>query len=115
MGLSTKQLLDKMGWLSMYQLAIYHSVLLIWKIKNKMEPKRTTQILQTSQYSKSRIDLTSRIWSKIASKYFNKLEPNVKKLKKKIGAFKRNLRNWIKLNVPLSEDSGDPDLGATYN
>ena len=89
MGLSTKQLLDKMGWLSMYQLAIYHSVLLIWKIKNKMEPKRTTQILQTSLYSKPRIDLTSRIWSKIASKYFNKLDPNVKKLKKKNWCFQK--------------------------
>ena len=81
-GLNTKQLLDKMGGLSIYQLAIYHSVLLIWKVKNKLEPKRTTELLQLSQHSKPRIELTSRIWSKIASNYFNKLEPNVKKLKK---------------------------------
>ena len=108
-GLSTKQLLDKMGWLSIYQLAIYHSVLLIWKVKSKQEPKRTTELLQYSHNSTPRIELTSRIWSKVASTYFNKLEPNVKNLKK-IGAFKRTLKNWIKLNVPLSEDTGDPNL-----
>ena len=79
-----------------------------------MEPRRTTEILQMSQNSKPRIELTSQIWSKIASHYYNKLEPDVRNLKK-IGAFKRNLRNWIKLNVPLSEDTGDPDHGANHN
>ena len=108
-GISTKQLLDKLGWLSIYQLAIYHSVLLYWKIKNKQEPKRTIELLQLSQYSKPRIELTSRIWSKSASTYFNKLDPNVQNLKK-IGAFKRALKNWIKQNVPLSEDTGDPNI-----
>ena len=109
-GLSTKQLLDKMGWLSIYQLAIYHSILLFWKVNNKLEPKRTVEILNRNQYSKPRIELTSRVWSKIAPNYFNKLDPNIKKLKK-IGAFKRTLKNWIKLNVPLSEDSEDPIPG----
>ena len=108
-GLSTKQLLDKMGWLSIYQLAIYHSVLLLWKVKRKQEPKRTTELLQLSHNSTPRIELTSRIWSKVASTYFNKLEPNVKNFKKS-GAFKRTLKNWIKQNVPLSEDTGDPNL-----
>ena len=108
-GLSTKQLLDKLGWLSIYQLAIYHSVLLFWKVKSKQQPKRTIELLQLSQISTPRIELTSRIWSKLASTYFNKLEPNVQNLEK-IGAFKRTLKNWIKQNVPLSEDTGDPNL-----
>ena len=110
MGMNTKQLLDKIGWLSIYQLAIYHSVLLFWKVKCKKQPKRTIELLNLSQLSAPRIELTSRIWSKIASTYFNKLESNVQNLKKKIGAFKRNLKNWIKQNVPLSEDTGDPNL-----
>ena len=107
-GMSTKQLLDKLGWLSIYQLAIYHSVLLYWKVKNKQEPKRTMELLQFSQFSNARIELTSRIWSKVASTNFYKLDPNVQNLKK-IGAFKRALKNWIKQNVPLSEDTGDPN------
>ena len=60
-GISTKQLLDKVNWLSIYQLAIYHSVLLLWKIKKYEEPSRTIEILQKSEKSKPRIDLTSRI------------------------------------------------------
>ena len=108
-GISTKQLLDKLDWLSIYQLAIYHSVLLYWKVNNKQEPSRTVEILQSSLNSNPRIELTGRIWSKVATTYFNKLDPNVQNLKK-IGAFKRALKNWIKLNVPLSEDTGDPNL-----
>ena len=98
-----------MGWLSIYQLAIYHSVLLFWKVKCKQQPKRTIELLHLSQISTPRIELTSRIWSKLASTYFNRLEPNVQNMKK-IGAFKRTLKNWIKQNVPLSEDTGDPNL-----
>ena len=114
LGISTKQLLDKMNWLSIYQLAIYHSVLLLWKIKHKLEPKRTTEILKMSEKSKPRIELTSRIWSKIALNHCSKLDNDLKNTKK-IGAFKRKLRNWIKINVPLCEDSGDPDLGTNHN
>merc|ERR1712105_329572 len=66
-GISTKQLLDKLGWLSIYQLAIYHSVLLYWKVKNKQEPSRIVELLQLSQNSNHRIELTGRIWSKLAS------------------------------------------------
>ena len=110
LGISTKQLLDKMNWLSIHQLAIYHSVLLLWKIKKHKEPRRTIEILQKSDKSKPRIELTSRIWSKKSSYYYNKLENDVRNLKK-ISAFKRNLRNWIKTNVPVSEDSGDPGPG----
>ena len=103
-----------MNWLSIHQLAIYHSVLLLWKIKKHKEPRRTIEILQNSDKSKPRIELTSRIWSKKSSYYYNKLENDVRKLKK-ISAFKRNLRNWIKTNVPVSEDSGDPDPGVNHN
>ena len=60
-GISTKQLLDKMNWLSIYQLAIYHSVLLLWKVKKFEEPCRTIEILQRSEKTRPRIDLTSRI------------------------------------------------------
>ena len=109
LGISTKQLLDKLGWLSIYQLAIYHSVLLYWKIKNKKEPARTVELLHLSQNSNNRIELTGRIWSKVATTYFNKLDLNVQQLKK-IGAFKTALKTWIKLNVPLSEDTGEPNL-----
>ena len=38
LGISTRTLLDKLGWLSIFQLAIYHSVLLLWKVNNKNEP-----------------------------------------------------------------------------
>ena len=36
LGISTRKLLEKLGWLSIFQLNIYHSVLLLWKVKTKM-------------------------------------------------------------------------------
>ena len=35
LGISTRKLLDKLDWLSIFQLAIYHSVLLLWKVKKQ--------------------------------------------------------------------------------
>ena len=106
-GISTKQLLDKMNWLSIYQLAIYHSVLLLWKIKKYEEASHTIEILQKSEKSKPRIDLTSRIWSRKASYYYYKLGDDVRK-QNKISTFKKSLKTWIKTNVPVSEELEDP-------
>ena len=73
LGISTRKLLDKLGWLSIFQLAIYHSMLLLWKVKNKKEPSRTIEILKRNIKIKPRIELTERIWSRKAVNYFNKL------------------------------------------
>ena len=88
-------------------MAIYHSVLLLWKVKKFDEPSRTIEILQKSDKMKPRIDLTSRIWSRKAIFYYNKLGENIRS-QRKISTFKKGLKSWIKINVPISEECGDP-------
>ena len=66
LGISTRKLLDKLDWLSIFQLAIYHSVLLLWKVKNKKEPSCTIEILKRNTKIKLRIELTERTWSRKA-------------------------------------------------
>ena len=96
-----------MNWLSIFQLAIYHSILLLWKVNKFEEPSRTIEILQRSGKSKPRIELTSRTWSRKAVIYFNKLGEELR-TQRKISTFKKGLKNWIKQNVPISEECDDP-------
>ena len=107
LGISTRKLLDKLGWLSIFQLSIYHSVLFLWKVKNKNEPVRTIEILKRTAKTRPRIELTERIWSRKAVYYFNKLGSEIRTLDK-ISTFKVELKHWIKTNVPISEDNIDP-------
>ena len=107
LGTSTRKLLDKLGWLSIFQLAIYHSVLLLWKVKNKKEPSRTIEILKRNVKIKPRIELTERIWNRKAVNYFNKLGEDIKTLEK-LSTLTVELKNWIKRNVPISEENIDP-------
>ena len=82
LGISTRKLLDKLGWLSIFQLAIYHSVLLLWKVNNKNEPSHTNEILKRNTKTRPRIYLTERTWSRKAVYYFNKLGDDNRALKK---------------------------------
>ena len=107
LGISTRKLLEKLGWLSIFQLTIYHSVLLLWKVKNKNEPSHTIEILKRNAKTRPRIELTERIWSRKAVHYFNKLGSEIRTLEK-ISTFKVELKHWIKTNVPISEDNIDP-------
>ena len=61
LGISTRKLLDKLGWLSIFQLAIYHSVLLLWKVNNKNEPSHTIEILKSNAKTRPRMDLTENL------------------------------------------------------
>ena len=91
-GISTKQLLDKINWLSIFQLAIYHSVLLLWKVKKFEEPSHTLEILKRNEKTKPRIDLTSRIGSRKAVFYYNKLGEDIR-TQRKISTFKKGLKH----------------------
>ena len=82
LGISIRKLLDKLDWLSIFQLAIYHIVLLLWKVNNNNEPIRTIEYLKRNVKTKPRIKLTKRIWSRKAVYYFNKLGEDIRTLKR---------------------------------
>ena len=101
---SLRQLLEDTGWLSIYQLAIYHSVLLFWKVKWKERPKRLVRRMKLAEEKKARLLITDRVWSRIAERFFKKVEQSLEGVQK-ISEAKNILKKWVKTNVPLSEEN----------
>ena len=71
---SLKELLKQTKWLSVYQLAIYHSLLLYWKVKNNGKPERLIRRLKISEETIARIQLTERVWSQTTERYYRMVE-----------------------------------------
>ena len=101
---SLRQLLEATKWLSVYQLAIYHSVLLYWKVKTNGKPDRLARRLITAEDTVARLQITERIWSRTAERFFRKVENQISGVLK-ISEAKTIIRNWIKSNVPLYEEN----------
>ena len=91
-------------WLSVYQLAIYHSVLLLWKVKTSGKPDRLARRLKTAEDTVARLQITERIWSRTAERFYRKVENQLSGVLK-ISEAKTILRNWIKSNIPLFEEN----------
>ena len=101
---SLRQLLEETGWLSVYQLAIYHSVLLFWKVKWKGKPERLVRRMRMAEDTMARLLITERVWSRTAERFFKKVEHLLAGVQR-ISEAKNVLRKWIKSNIPLSEEN----------
>ena len=101
---SLSKLLEETGWLSVYQLAIYHSVLLFWKVKWKEKPKRLVRRMKLAEEKEARLLITERVWSRIAERFFRKVEHSLEGVLR-ISEAKNILKKWVKTNVPLSEEN----------
>ena len=89
--------------MSIFQLAIYHSVLLYWKVKNHKEPERLIRRLNISSSTEARILLTDRVWSRKSEYYYRQVEPLCVGLVR-LSQFKRTLSEWIRSNIPIYEE-----------
>ena len=92
------------GWLSVYQLAIYHSVLLFWKVKRNGKPDRLLRRMKIAEETVARLLITERIWSRTAERFFRRVENQLSGVLR-ISEAKTILRNWIKVEVPLNEEN----------
>ena len=107
-----KQLLEETGWLSVYQLAIYHTVLLYWKVKWKEKLERLVRRIKAAEDTMARLLITDRIWSRTAQRFYRKVECLLDGVHR-ISEAKTVLRKWIKMYVPLSEQCvEEKTLGA---
>ena len=107
------ELLRQCGWLSIKQLVEYHSLLLVFKVKNEKKPVYIHDILSASFSYDTRAasannilenQQTSRETTKEgfvyrSSKSWNSLPADIKK-EKLLSKFKISLKKWIHLNVP---------------
>ena len=101
---SLRQLLLKTGWLSVYQLAIYHSVLLFWKVKRNGRPDRLLRRMKIREEAVARLLMTERIWSRMAERCFRRIENELNGVLR-ISEAKTILRKWIKSEIPLYEEN----------
>ena len=94
-----------------YQLAIYHSVLLFWKVKWKGKPERLLRRIKMAEDTVARLLITERIWSRTAERFFRKVEHLLAGVQR-ISEAKNVLRKWIKTNVPLSKQYEDGKISG---
>ena len=100
---SLRELLHETKWLSIYQLTIYHSIILWWKINNNLYPVRLLERMLVVQNTEARIQLTERIWSRKAEFHYRMVEP-ILGGNQKISTVKRLLKKWILNNIPIFEE-----------
>ena len=98
-----KVLLNITGWMSVYQLAIYHSLVLYWKVITNRKPDRLTRRIAKSSDSMARLLLTERTWSRTSDRFFRHIEGELSEATK-ISETKGILRRWIKSNIPIYEE-----------
>ena len=107
----TKRLLLQCNWLSIHQLIFFHTALQVWRVSNTKCPVYIDTKLQLSKTRSSaqgnlRVPVVER---SLASKSFmvrsaviwNQIPPDIRNCKT-LGVFKKNLKQWIKVNVEIS-------------
>ena len=108
------ELLKQCGWLSVHQLVVYHSVVMVYKVIQNESPKYLYSMFST-QYNrktkqaqsatikhdrKLRLGLTGSSFRWRAAKSFDELPLEIRSLKT-LKAFKKAARKWIKSNTSL--------------
>ena len=86
----------------MHQLACYHSLLLLWKVKEYEIPHNNPKNIEKSKNNRGRLKITRWIWSVKAIEIFDELPLEIRKCDK-ISVLKKLLRKWIKENILIEE------------
>ena len=121
---STSRLLKECGWLSISQLGVYHSLVLVYKILQSQSPQylydklsgtqegephyqtrytrnlATRQLIKLGPDSVAESDLARNSFKYRATRQWNDLPPDLKQVKI-LSNFKLGLRRWILDNIPI--------------
>ena len=111
----SKEVLHQVGWLSVNQLIFYHSVLLIFKVKQNQTPVYLHNMFSWSyKYNtrqaeggtirlvgKPRLDLNRNSFRWRAANQFNQLPADIRTSSSLIN-FKLNAKKWIENNVSFN-------------
>ena len=110
----TSELLRQCGWLSVHQLSVYHSVLLVYKVMQTKSPQYLSSMFDTPyQYPTRQADsgmirhlgapgseLIRKSFRWRASEDFNQLPSEIRQASKLVD-FKKGARKWIMENVEI--------------
>ena len=114
-SVSSKELLSQCGWLSVNQLAFYHSVLLVFKVRQSREPRYLYNMHNSWSYSyttrqaenglvrvvqKPKLELTRESFRLRAANSYNQLPANIRTCTK-VELFKKMVKTWTMENIPI--------------
>ena len=97
-------LYDKLGWLTVNQLIVYHTLITVFKIRESKEPEYLAGKLSIETLTgrimipNTKLSLHQNSFVIRGSSNWNELPQRTRKLKK-IGIFKTEVKKWIVLNI----------------
>ena len=97
-------LYDKLGWLTVNQLIVYHTLITVFKIRESKEPEYLAGKLSIEtptgriMIPNTKLSLYQNSFVIRGSSNWNELPQRTRKLKK-IGIFKTKVKKWIVLNI----------------
>ena len=112
---SSKLMLHQCGWLSVNQLAFYHSVLLEFRVRLSKSPKYLYRMHNSWSYpyptrqadnglirvlARPRLEIVRNSFRYRAANFFNQLPPEIRGCTT-LESFKKILKPWIMDNIPL--------------
>ena len=95
---------DKLGWLTVNQLAMYHTLLTVYKVRQASEPEYLSEVLNKDSRNgrivipNTRLTLAKKSFTFRGSSDWNALPLDVRS-SRKTGRFKTGTRKWISENV----------------
>ena len=96
---------EKLEWMTINQLVFYHSVIAVYKIRQSKEPEYLAQLLCNDNFRghiivpNTGLTLAKKSFSFRAGESWN-IIPAVIRSIEKIAAFKKEVRKWIKIEIP---------------
>ena len=110
----TKDLLHQCGWLSVHQLAVYHSVLLVYKVMQTESPSYLYTMFNSKYQHRTRqadsgvikhiscphLTLTSQSFRYQAAGHYNGLPKEIKN-SQSLHQFKLQVKKWIMDNIGI--------------
>lgn len=91
-------MLKELGWLSVKHHIVYHSIMLMWKVRTKKFPERLVFWLERKTGRKVRIETTERCWTRKTGLIYKKLtRGNMEG--ESISKFKTYAQNLTQINV----------------
>ena len=101
---SRKDLYDQLSWMSVNQLIVYHTLLLVFKIRQSGEPEYLASFLNDDSRTgrviipNTKLGLAQKSFCFRGSSDFNLLPLNLRS-SKKIGHFKHGVKRWVMENT----------------
>ena len=107
-------LLSQVGWLSIRQLYVYHSLITVFKMRKGGKPEYLREKFRNDFTYKTRLatgqcfnvhetpktEKSRKSYVHNTTYWWNSLSPDMRKTEK-LQAFKQDLKKWIKINVPI--------------